>query len=183
MEGSVAYFPCTSDNKNVPFWRINGQLYDIQFLPNGFSFNTTGLIIDHVLLSQNGTTIQCVFSVDVATDVVILTVYSSEESIVSSPTSQQATSSIIAITSISLLTVTSKYYNNFEMSSFYDKSTTTSISTIILSSSTQKSLSSLTQSSAWSSSITISGGVTPVTDTESFNNSLISITIPIGNYI
>ena len=182
LEGSVAYFPCTSDNKNVPFWRINGQLYDIQFLPNGFSFNTTGLVIDHVTLSQNGTTIQCVFSADVATDVAILTVYSSEESLVSFLTSQQAMPSTIAITSISLIAVTSNYYSNFEVSS-YDTSITTSTSMITLSSSTQRSLSLLRQSSTQSSSITITSGVTSVTDTESFNNSLISIIVPIGNYI
>ena len=183
MEGSVAYFPCTSDNKNVPFWRINGQLYDIQFLPNDFSFNATGLVIDHVTLSQNGTTIQCVFSADIATDVVMLTVYSSEESLVSSPTytSQQETPSIIGVTSTSLVVVTSNYYNKFETSSY--EMSITNISTVHLSSSTQKSLSNLTQGSAWSSSVTITDGVTPFTDTVSFNNSLITILVPIGNLI
>ena len=76
LEGSCAFFPCTSDGKNIPLWRINGDLYGSQFLPNGFSFNATGLIIDHVLLSQNRTTIQCIFSADIMSDVVVLTVYS-----------------------------------------------------------------------------------------------------------
>ena len=79
LEGSFAYFPCISATNNIPIWRINGQLYDSQFLPNGFSFNTTGLIINNVTLPQSGMMIQCILSADTMSDVVILTVYSKYE--------------------------------------------------------------------------------------------------------
>ena len=172
----MAYFPCTSSNGYLPYWRINGQLYGLQFLPNGFFFNASGLIINYVLLSQNGTTIQCVFSADVASAVVILTVYSTEESTYtvsykSTDTSQRATPSTIAssILATSFISITSMY-NLYEVSSFYDTSITTSISMILLCSSTQKVSSS-------SENTSVINNVTPVTGTESRSrNNILIIT-------
>ena len=175
----MAYFPCTSSNGYLPYWRINGQLYGLQFLPNGFFFNASGLIVNYVLLSQNGTTIQCVFSADVASAVVILTVYSTEESIYtvsykSTDASQKAAPSTMAISILatSFISITSMY-DLYEVSSFYDTSITSSISMILLCSSTQK-----VSSSSENSSVINNDSVTPVTGTESrsLNNILIITT-------
>ena len=182
LEGSVAYFPCTSSNGYLPYWRINGQLYGLQFLPNGFFYNASGLIVNHVFLSQNGTTIQCVFSADVTSDVVILTVYSNEKTILhtvsykSADTSQQTTLSTIADSTlpISFASIISMY-DLYELSSFYDTSITTSISMIILSSSTQN-----VSSSSKSTNVMTSNSVTPVTGTESRSLNILIITTCTG---
>ena len=75
MEGETAEFSCFfTGSSNTPCWIINGTVYSIDELPNGYSYRNHTLFVTGVDSSLNSTTYQCQI-LHVMSSVAILTVY------------------------------------------------------------------------------------------------------------
>ena len=64
FEGISAFFACTYEGIDVaPRWRINNQTFVANALPDGHSYNRSGLVVSSVDLSLNMTSYCCFLSV------------------------------------------------------------------------------------------------------------------------